>query len=93
MECQPSDFYNCIFFARAGLSIINAIRSAQQPPVVPQGAYQNVFDIAYHKRDLRRRNLREEVTVHDTAKDGLPPTAGMPVTSRFLGFAGEFNRQ
>lgn len=93
IKCQPCGFNDCIFFACAGFNVIDAICSAQQPPVVPQGAYQNVFDIAYHKRDPRRKNLREEVTVDDAARDGLPPTAGTPAKSKFLGLAGEFNRQ
>ena len=65
---------------------------AQQPPVVPQGPYQNVFDIAYHNRDVRRRHVREQVNV-EGSQSGLPPTAGTPPTSTFLGMAGDFDVQ
>lgn len=61
--------------------------------VVPQGPYKNVFDITYHDRDSRRRNTREELTAEDLAKEGLPPTAGVPPTATFLGMAGDFDRQ
>lgn len=68
--------------------------SAQQEPIVPQGPYENVFDIAYHSRDSRRRNVREELSVEDaTARAGLPPTPGTPVDSTFLGMAADFDRQ
>lgn len=52
-----------------------------------------MFDISYHKRDSRRRNVKEQVTVGDAVKAGLPPTAGKPVQSRFLGLAADFDRQ
>lgn len=72
----------------------SCLHSAQQQPVVPQGPYENVFDIAYHSRDSRRRNVREELSVEDSAaKAGLPPTPGNPAQSTFLGLAADFDRQ
>lgn len=82
------------FFASRFLSQLQSIRtrSAQQPPVVPQGPYAQVFDIAYHRRDARRRHTKEEVTAVDAATSGLPPTPGVPVSTTFLGLAGDFDR-
>ncbi|PXF47489.1 hypothetical protein BWQ96_02633 [Gracilariopsis chorda] len=66
---------------------------SQQPPVVPQGPYEHVFNIEYHSRDARRRHTREQVHPSDAAATaGLPPTAGTPAQSRFLGMAGDFDR-
>lgn len=61
--------------------------------VVPQGPYKNVFDITYHARDLRRRNLREELAPADMPTSELPPTAGVPPQHVFLGMAGDFDRR
>lgn len=66
---------------------------AQAAPVVPQGPYENVFDITYHNRDARRRTKREEVNVDDARSAGLPPTPGSPAKSKFLGMLGDFNQQ
>lgn len=68
------------------------VRRAQPSPIVPQGPTKNIFDIAYHPRDSRRRNLREELTISDPSKEGLPPTAGTPARTTFLGMAGDFDR-
>lgn len=65
----------------------------QAPAVVPQGPYKNVFDITYHRRDVRRRNLKEEVDPSEANREGLPPTPGNPCQEIFLGMAGDFDRQ
>lgn len=72
---------------------LSSIRSAQPTPVVPQGPYQNVFDITYHNRDARSRTKRHSVTVDDARTAGLPPTAGSAPHSTFLGMLGDFDRQ
>lgn len=61
--------------------------------MVPQGPYENVFDITYHNRDARRRTKREQVSVDDARSEGLPPTAGAPIKKTFIGLAGDFDRQ
>lgn len=78
------------FAACTGVS--SADRS-QETPVVPQGAYKNVFDITYHSRDLRRRVTKEEIDPSAAAKDDLPPTPGRPVTVTYLGMAGDYDIQ
>lgn len=69
------------------------MRSAQTAPVVPQGPYQNVFDITYHNRDARRRIKKEQVSLDGARSDGLPPTPGTPAKTTFLGLMGDFDRR
>ncbi|CAN8070105.1 unnamed protein product [Agarophyton chilense] len=68
---------------------------SQRAPVVPQGSYHNVFNIEYHSRDVRRRHSQQQLRTRDapaSASAALPPTAGTPVHSTFLGMAGDFDR-
>ncbi len=75
------------------LFLVEIYYSEQEQPVIPQGPYKNVFDITYHARDSRRRNVKEELEAADVAKQGLPPTPGVPPGHTFLGMAGDFDRR
>ncbi|KAI0567072.1 NADH:ubiquinone oxidoreductase subunit B14.5a [Gracilaria domingensis] len=66
---------------------------SQPTPVVPQGPYENVFNIEYHSRDVRRRHTKHQIDAAQAAATaGLPPTPGTPARSKFLGMAGDFDR-
>eukprot|EP00184_Porphyridium_aerugineum_P000332 CAMPEP_0184700604 /NCGR_PEP_ID=MMETSP0313-20130426/14688_1 /TAXON_ID=2792 /ORGANISM="Porphyridium aerugineum, Strain SAG 1380-2" /LENGTH=139 /DNA_ID=CAMNT_0027160359 /DNA_START=109 /DNA_END=528 /DNA_ORIENTATION=- len=61
---------------------------------IPQGKYKNIFDIAYHSRDARRKITRESVEAYkyDAQGNQLPPTPGIPNKGwQPLGYAGEFD--